>query len=142
MTRIVSSLPGRIRVRDPALRAPDRLDLLEQTLATLEGVAGLRGNAAAGSIVLHYDAGRVDVEAFERTVDEAVDAVLAAPRRKGRHRLRNRVNRAAKLGMLGSLGTSLVLAAAGQKHWHAVAGGVFVACLGVHLAVHRKHILR
>lgn len=52
------------------------------------------------------------------------------------------VNRYAKAGMLGSLSASLALAATGQKRLHAVTGGIFVACLGVHLGVHRRSLLR
>ena len=51
-------------------------------------------------------------------------------------------NRWAKRGMLMSLGASLALAATGAKSGHAVLGGVFVLLLGVHLTVHRRHLLK
>ena len=141
MTRIASSSPGRIRIKDTALRRQDCLSRVQKDLAPLEGVRELRANPAAGSIVVFFDHGQVSPAELERRVEQAVDAALAAPR-KARRSIHNRLTRAAKIGMLGSLGASLALAATGNKRWHAVTGGVFVACLGVHLGLHRKALLR
>ncbi|MDV7212067.1 HMA2 domain-containing protein [Azotobacter beijerinckii] len=142
MSRIVSALPGRIRIRDRALRDRARLARIEEALAGFEGIDSLQPNPRAGSLVLHFDAARVEIEALEAAVDAAIDAELARPHAPRRRSLKMQVNRGAKLGMLGSLAASLALAAAGKKSWHAVTGGLFVACLGVHLAVHRRSILR
>ncbi len=142
MSRIVSTLPGRIRVRDAALRNPARLARLAAALGALGGVRSVQPNAGAGSIVLYYDVVGADIEAMEHAVDAATDAELAAPRPAGRRSSRVRINRYAKAGMLGSLGASLVFAAAGAKRWHVVTGGMFVACLAVHIGVHRRHLLR
>lgn len=141
MTRIASSSPGRIRIKDPALRGRDCLSRVHKELAPLEGVRELRPNLVAGSIVVFFDHGEVGPANLEQRIQQALDAALAAPR-KARRSIHNRVNRAAKIGMLGSLGASLALAATGNKRWHAVTGGVFVACLGVHLGLHRKALLR
>lgn len=141
MTRIASSSPGRIRVKDPALRGRDCLSRVHKELAPLEGVRELRPNLVAGSIVVFFDHGEVSPAKLEQRIEQALDAALAAPR-KARRSIHNRVNRAAKIGMLGSLGASLALAATGNKRWHAVTGGVFVACLGVHLGLHRKALMR
>lgn len=142
MTRIVATVPGRIRVRDGGLRQPDRQDRLLGALKALPGVAACRGNPVAGSVVVHYDAGRVAAARMEALVEQAVDAELAQPRDKAAIAHRLRVNRIAKYGMLGSLAASLALAATGNKRWHAATGVVFVACLGVHLATHRRQLLR
>lgn len=142
MTRIVSSLPGRIRLRDPSLHQADRLDRLAAALAAMEGVLAVDGNARAGSLVLRYEAAGRDVEAMEAAVDAAADAEFARPRPHLKPSTRVRVNRYAKRGMLASLAASLALAAAGQKRWHALTGGAFVACLMVHLAVHHRHLVR
>lgn len=143
MSRIVSSLPGRIRVRDKALRNQTRLDRLETELRRVDGVTSLQANAGAGSVVLCFDAARTDASALEKAVEAAVDAALAVPLGQGgTSSLKRQANRYAKAGMLGSLATSLALAAAGKKRWHAVTGGVFVACLGVHLGVYRRSLLR
>lgn len=142
MSRIVSSIPGRIRARDTALRQPERLARLHAALGATAGVLSASANAAAGSLVLHYDAARIPVEDMEAIVEAAVDAELARPKNGLPPSTRVRINRCAKYGMLGSLGISLALAASGQKRWHALSGALFVACLGVHLTVHRRHLLR
>ena len=97
---------------------------------------------ATGSVIVHYNAAHFAPEAMETLVEQHVDAELARPRSKFPPSTRMRINRAAKAGMLGSLAVSLALAATGNKRWHAASGLVFVACLGVHLTVHRRHLLR
>ncbi|MDR1855321.1 MAG: hypothetical protein LBR05_10520 [Azoarcus sp.] len=62
-----------------------------------------------------------------------------APRR-GTVRRIPKANRAAKVAMLGSLAASLYFAATGNRRAHVWTGGVFVACLGVHLWNHRDRI--
>jgi len=142
MNRIVSSLPGRIRVRDKRLRHRARLELLELDLSKLPAVTELQTNAGAGSIVVNFDAEQVDPATLENQVDAAVDKALDAPLDKPVRSMTMRVNRYAKVGMLSSLTTSLALAAVGRKRGHAIAGGVFIACLGVHLTTHNKSLLR
>ncbi len=141
-TRIVSALRGRVRVRDPRLREPGRLERLHRRLATLDGVRAIECNANTGSLVLLYDAARVSPARLEAAVDAATDAELAAPHPARSGAPRVRINRAAKRTMLASLAATLVLAAIGRKRWHALSGGLFVAALAVHLAVHRRHVLR
>lgn len=142
LTRIASSSPGRIRIRDLALRNRNRIESVQQALEGIDGIHDVAANVAAGSVVLHYDPGTIAPAELERRIDAIIDTALAAPGKPGRHTIRRQVNRAAKIGMLGSLGASLALAAAGSKRWHAVTGGVFVACLGVHIGLHRKALLR
>lgn len=142
MSRVASSIPGRIRVRDTALRQPDRLARLHATLQAVDGVHDVESKPATGSVIVHYNAAHFAPEAMETLVEQHVDAELARPRSKFPPSTRMRINRAAKAGMLGSLAVSLALAATGNKRWHAASGLVFVACLGVHLTVHRRHLLR
>lgn len=142
MTRIVSSVPGRIRLRDPALRQSDRLERLTVALTALEGMLAVEGNVKAGSLILRYEAAGRDVEAIEELVESLVDAEFSRPRPGLKPSTRVRLNRYAKRGMAVSLGASLALAAAGYKRWHILTGGAFVACLAVHLAVHRRHLFR
>lgn len=142
MSRIVSSLPGRIRIRDKLLLNPARSKQLEATLLRMDGVTAVVSNPGAGSMVIQFDAERTDTPVLEAAVEAAVDSALAAPLPKGKRSAKMRINRYAKAGMIGSLATSIALAASGQKRWHAVTGGIFVACLGVHLSVYRRSILR
>ncbi len=129
-------------MRDKRLRHQTRLELLEVELWKLPAITELQANAGAGSVVINFDPEQVELAALESQVDAAVDKALDAPLAKTKRPMRMRVNRYAKVGMLGSLATSLALAATGQKRGHAVAGGLFVACLGVHLTTHRKSLLR
>lgn len=117
MTRIASSSPGRIRVKDPALRGRDCLSRVHKELAPLEGVRELRPNLVAGSIVVFFDHGEVSPAKLEQRIEQALDAALAAPR-KARRSIHNRVNRAAKIGMLGMPGR---IAGAGGDRQQALA---------------------
>ncbi len=139
--RVVSATPGRIRIRDRALRSPGRLAALEAALAEQEGILETSTNPRASSLVLYFDQRRIAVEALETLVDATLDRLLATPVPAGKSR-RRQINRLAKIGMLGSLATSLALVATGQKRGHAIAGALFVAGLGVHLSIYRHSIFR
>lgn len=148
-----SRVPGRIRVRHPALRARARLAKLEAELAGWDGMISVEGNPSTGSLLLHYDAARhVSVE-MEARVAEAASAAIglsteppvtpskpASPRKKpSRNRLRD-LNRAAKYGMMASLPLSLA-ALAFSKRAHAAAGAAFVALVIVHMTANRRYLL-
>lgn len=161
MNLIASSLPGRLRLRAPALRRAAPLRRLVAGLGELPGVLAVAANERAGSVVLTYDAGRIARGDMEATALHAAGSVLdvgvdgakvetSAPPAAAAERsvgglapsLRVRVNRPAKRGMLGSSLVSLALAAAGAKRWHVLSGGAFLVFLTLHLAVHRRHLLR
>lgn len=145
---IVSSLPGRLRLRDARLRREALREAVLARLDTLPALRRLRANAAAGSVVVEYDGTRIGEAAMCREVIEAVAPWLAAavppaaapkPRRASRRRQFARAN---NLGMLASLGGSLAFAAAGAKAAHVATGTVFLGLLGLHLATHRRSLLR
>lgn len=159
MNLIASSLPGRLRLRAPALRRESPLRRLAADLAGLPGVVSVTDNERAGSLLLHYDAMRVAPADFEAAALRAAEKVLGAPNPRSApaadafapeasHRrlvapsLRVRINRQAKRGMLASLLMSLALAATGAKRGHVLAGAHFLGFLALHLAVHRRHLLR
>lgn len=188
MNAIVSALPGRIRVREPALRAPRTNQRLQTLITNFAGVVAVEGNARTGSLLLRYDTAKVARQTIEAQVEAAVaaespprngaaaddpprssllqtvTAKLVEPKksdrravtrspepgrqadRRGpphsRRALVRRLNGYAKIGMLASLGASLALAAAGSKRLHAATGGVYLALLGIHMAVHRHHLLK
>lgn len=155
--RIVSSIPGRLRIRDCSLKNPGQFEKLGTALASLNHSCSFRANPAAGSLILFYDARQCAMEEMEDAVARMVNAApsdsnvsndSAAPdasavvSASGKRRiLLRRANRYSKYVMYASLGISLALAARGARRGHALAGAVFVAALGVHLAVHRKHLL-
>jgi hypothetical protein len=165
MTSIASSIPGRLRLRDRALRDDARLDALGAAAARWRGVTDVEINPRAGSLLIHYDAVRLAPatcearavaaaakllgrntqasvrESVEKRAKVGAGETVAQPHHPG-GTPRVRVNRWAKRAMLASLAISLLLAGAGRKRWHFLTGAVFLHALALHLWVHRRHILR
>lgn len=159
MSRIVSSTPGRIRLRDQALHRLATMEEMRATLATLDGVDSIECNPEAGSLTLRYDLKRVQQHVIVPKVEAAAAAAFGAllgvrnPGAKLRGRKASqgskpaaafpgsRLNRYAKCGMLGSLAISLAFAGAGKKRLHVVSGSLFLVCLGTHIAIHRRRLL-
>lgn len=150
---IASSVPGRLRLRDAALRETARLESLRAAASGWQGVRAVEANARVGSLLVHYDDRIIPQADLESRLLDAAGLAAAndaraeplpakAPAAAGRRLNRVAVNRQAKRAMLASLSVSLALAAAGSKRWHALTGGMFLASLLVHLAVHRRHLLR
>lgn len=151
MNWIVSAVPGRIRIRDTRLRDAARQERLGAILAEIDGVVEVEGNPRTGSMLLRYTPEHTTRVEMEARVSAAVGTELApqpvarepAPARTPRRWQRDRkLNTWAKYGMLGSLGVSLALAAAGSKKAHAATGGLFLGLLGIHMAVHRRHLFK
>lgn len=158
MSCIVSSTPGRIRLRHASLHASAARSALCHALEKVEGVTRATANPKTGSVVVYYDPRRSTAAAMEAALAKHCnaawtgapapkDGATAAPPAAPAPQLhapstRVRVNRLAKRGMLLGLGASLALAALGNKRWHAATGLVFVGCLAAHLTVHRRHLLR
>lgn len=153
MNLIASSIPGRLRLRHCALRDAAPLESLRAAVAGWRHVQSVAANSRAGSLLIRYDAARLErkrlearaVAATEKLVGTASAKVGAGGTAAYPHHpggtLRVRANRWAKRGMLASLGISLLLAGMGSKRWHALAGGLFLHALAAHLWVHRRHIL-
>ncbi|HAJ79681.1 MAG TPA: hypothetical protein DCO75_07905 [Fibrobacteres bacterium] len=144
MNRIVSSSPGRIRIRDKRLRDQARLNELRKELLKITAITELQGNARTGSIVVNFDPSVIEIAALETKLDLAVDKVLAESLTPPLL-TKKRINRYNKIAMMGSSAASLALAAARRKRWrhlHALTGYLFVANLGVHLYLYRKSLFR
>ncbi|MCG5511484.1 HMA2 domain-containing protein [Ectothiorhodospira lacustris] len=156
---IVSSISGRLRLKGESLRQAVPRERLERELLALDGVTDLRPNPGAGSVVVQYDQAACTMAEMEARISNLIGSASPSParsikrpspvsgaqRRPGQRSLRMRVNRVSKMGMLTSLATSLAvtqLRPRGWKYWHAGTGWMFVACLGVHLLVYRRHLLR
>lgn len=155
MSLIASSIPGRLRLRNHALRDPTRLAALRAGIMRWRNVAAVEANPKAGSLLIRYDARMLTRECCEARALAIVEKSLGKAHAskvgagetvpQSRHRdgtSRVRANRWAKRGMLSSLAVSLLLAAAGTKRWHALTGVLFLHALAAHLWVHRRHILR
>lgn len=147
---IVSSIPGRLRLRHPLLRQHERSDDLSTRLRGLEAVVSVEANPITGSLLVIYDAARCARAAMERQITGLgesrgetgpADRGNESPAPSSRAAARQ-LNRLAKLGMMASLPVSLAFAAAGGKKLHALTGGVFSVLLLAHLVVHRRHLLK
>lgn len=144
MSRIVSSLPGRIRVRDKRLRDPERMAELKQSLNNIAAITALSDDVRTGSVVVNFDPAAIDIADLEALLDSAVDGALndRLPLRTISKKQFNRYN---KIAMTGTLAASLALTLARQKHWrrwHALTGYWFVASVAVHMVIYRKTLFR
>jgi len=141
MSRIVSSIPGRIRVRDKKLRNQTTLDRLKTELITT-----LEGNNRTGSLLVWFNKDVVTLSCIEAQIESAVDRVIGKSSAQQQLLSKKNLNRYNKMAMLLFLGTSLsTLSLAGRKRrirWHRLTGNLFVANLGVHLFIYRKSLFR
>jgi len=144
MSRIVSSLPGRIRVRDKRLRDQKRLSELKNELSKIAAITALQDDVRNGSIVVNFDPSAIEIAALETLLDYAVDQVVV-------ERLilppitKKQLNRYNKIAMMGSLAAFLALTVARRKRWkrwHALTGYMFVASVAVHMIIYRKTLFR
>lgn len=144
MKFIASSLPGRMRIRNAKLRGDlCRLNALAQILKALDPYCDITPNTTSGSLLVLYDCERVSQNELEKTVHRATRTILGEVRIRKKHYTPAtlNLNRYAKYGMFSTLGLALWFAAARARRPHAATGWLFVACLGMHLAVHRHRLL-
>ena len=141
---IVSRIPGRLRLRHAALRAPEQNRTLRTDIAGWTGIVSVDGNLAAGSVLIHYDPVIMSPAEIETRLAERLNAALGTPRPR-RHRRKNaaawkEINVPVKAGMLISLTVSL-LALGTSRRVHAGAGALYLAFLLLHLAAYRRTLL-
>jgi hypothetical protein len=142
MNPVAASIPGRMRLR-PATGLPE----LAKRLLALDASCRTELHPRSGSLLLFYDPSRLPQAAAEAAVRRLLtpaaasgEGVATAPRQRHYTRASLKLNRYAKYGMLAGLGASLVYAATGSTRAHIWTGALFVACLGVHMAVHRHRL--
>ena len=142
MKRIVSAVPGRLRIKDSAFADATVGERIALRLTQELSLASTRINTGATSIVINYDADAISPGELHRQVEQLLAEELGQPPFSPRRRSRRlRVNRYAKIAALTSLGASLAFAAAGRKRLHVLTGTIFVASLGVHLAIFRRTLV-
>ena len=145
MNRIVSSLPGRIRIRDKNLRDQAKLNELKNELLKIAAITQVQDNVRTGSVLVRFDRSAIEIATLEANIVSAVDKVIGKPSKPPALLSRKNINRYNKLVMLASLGTSLTFAVASRRRWrrlHALTGYLFIANLGVHLFIYRKALRR
>jgi len=73
---VASALPGRIRLRDPALRRRAASGRLAAALRALRSVQQVDATLAAGSLLVHYDATACDRGELEAQVAQLIGAAM------------------------------------------------------------------
>ncbi|MDD3529660.1 MAG: hypothetical protein PHS77_07255 [Gallionellaceae bacterium] len=151
MTCIASSIPGRMRLRHPALRDPARMQQLLVAIGTWPGTLGHIVNTRTGSLLLTYDPSLIKEADCRARAESAIEALAPASpppaeakARSPRHSriVSKRINTMSKRTMLASLAASMLLAAVGAKRGHIWTGLVFLHALGAHLWVYRRTLLK
>jgi len=138
---IVSAVAGRIRVRSNLLKTRTFAEEVRRGAEGLAGVAEVRTNLAAGSVVVIYDVREVDAEALENAL-EALCLAVPASRTSAKAGFSRQLNRATKIGMVASLGSAVALGFMGKKKAHIGFGTAFLALAGMHIWRNQRTLLR
>ena len=146
MSRIISSVPGRIRLRDKILRDPTKLNELKKELSQIAVITSSQGNVRTGSLLLYFDRNSIALSTMEANIDSTVEQIIGkAPKPRGLLSKKN-FTRYNKMAMLGSLGTSLIALRIKRRksriRWHQLTGYLFIVNLGAHLFFYRKALRR
>jgi len=83
MIRIVSSIPGRLRLRVAAPGAPAALDRLRSQIEQWEAVGSVAINPRTGSLLVHYDATRLTAARLEECARAAAATLARAAAKVG-----------------------------------------------------------
>ena len=89
---------GRLRLRHPALRAPDRAEAARARLAATPGVHAVTVNPRTGSLLLEYDAAKPDAELLVRDLIGAAAPKPDRRRNGGTRRTRSQPRHAGRPG--------------------------------------------
>lgn len=148
-----SYVPGRIRLRHPALKSPEAVKALQEFLGKMAGVTSLEVNPRVGSLLLYWDPEKLDIESLkamavmmlpkeeEKTEEEKKACPLAALNplhgSKAVNQFVNRSMTATFLLMLSGLVPGLRLG----RQVHIAAGAAFAALAAWHMARYRKTLV-
>jgi hypothetical protein len=137
---IAHVLPGRIRLRHPAL-SQERMDTLKRCIRALAPSAELTHSCQNRSTLIVFTEKNQTqhVLAFLDSTEKKPLMVASPPDRR---RLRWSSASFVKRGMAGSLLATVGLIAFRRDNGHALAGGIFLVFLSRHLWVHRKRLLK
>ena len=122
---------GRLRLRHPALRAPDRAEAARARLAATPGVHAVTVNPRTGSLLLEYDAAKPDAELLVRDLIGAATPKPDRRRNGGTRRTRSRL-----------LNRAMLAALADRTRAHTLAGGLFLILNALHVYEYRRNLLR
>jgi len=138
---IVSEVDGRIRVRANRLKSRKIAGSVKNKIEQIQGVGQVRTNIEACSIIVHYDSKAIDTIELEDKIVEIVTPKGNSTKKKN-GKLSQRLGQATKIGMMGTLATSLAYGYIGQKKNHIRYGTAFVALAGMHMLKHSTKLLK
>ncbi len=143
MKYIAAAIPGRIRIKNSQFCNHEITHHVLELITKELPVQVTRVNLAANSIIIQYDAQKIAPSVMQQQIELLLASSLgpSAISRK-RRSTRLRINRYAKIGALTSLTASLAFALSKHKRLHVATGYVFLACLGTHLAIFRRTMVR
>ena len=139
---IVSTVDGRLRVRANRLKSKKVSESVKNRIEALTGVTTVRTNPGAASVVVHFHAEQVDTDVLEEEIVTICTPATNSNDRNGKSQLSKRLNQASKIGMVGTLATSLAYGFMGKKKPHIRYGTAFLALAGMHMLKHSRTLLR
>ncbi len=147
---IVSSVKGRIRIRDERLKRGVFADGLKRRLESSGELFDVCINQRVGSMLIIYNPSVTDNKRLFELVGEdivAEDILRNTPKKGGNKKILpwqipEGITKVHKKVMLFSLTTSLLGIAFGLKKYHIIAGLIFVGAWGIHIFTYRKMVLK
>lgn len=140
---IVSSIDGRVRVRNTMLQHPEAAAAVKKGLASIEGISDVSINHRVGSMLIIYDPCAADIKKITDTISgymNVKDGKKTVRTNRDKRGLpfaitRKRAKLLVNAGMAASLLISLAGIALKLKKLHAIAGLLFVGLLGIHITL-------
>ncbi|WP_028575845.1 HMA2 domain-containing protein [Desulfonatronovibrio hydrogenovorans] len=135
---IVSSIPGRIRIRHDSLKDLETSTSLSESLRKRDGISSIKPNITTGSMLICFRPEIISLSSLRALIK---DFSLDQGKSGSASRPWNR-SRTAKRGMLTCLGMALAMAGLDQEDAHVLFGLGFLGFLGLHLNIHKNRVLK
>lgn len=147
--KILSSLPGRLRVSHPRMKCHFALDEMLISLKECVGITQVEGQAITGSILIHYDNEVLKEKELLQRAFSSFKVSYGSPAPKLKKRKGFRLHKSNRLwrtslhgGMLGSLAVCTYTGFKGPKKLHVKSGLAFLAITAEHMRINRKLLFR
>ena len=146
--KILSSLPGRLRVSHPNLKSSRTMAHITHCIEQLDGIRQVEGQTITGSILIHYDHHALQELELMQEVFGDFRASYKAPR-EAKKKKGFRLHKSNKLwrtslhgGMIGSLAICTYTGFEGPKKLHVKAGLAFLAVTAEHMRINSRLLFR
>lgn len=144
--RILSSIPGRIRVAHPKLKDHHTMADVLHCMKQMDGMISVEGQTLTGSILIRYNAAVLkELDLMRDLFDDIRSSYLpplpakeSAFCHKGNRNWRNLL----QVGMLGSLLVCTVTGFTGSKNVHLLTGLLFLLVSAEHTRINRSLLMR